>query len=139
MILDEVSFPRLCDRKDWQLCQSFSIETLIILKSVFVHFYRPISCASLVANIVLNCVDACIKADSIMLHNNLLLDKSVDLLFQEVALIDIIGLQLLVVFLQVGDVFNDLLENVIGGFCGMMLKCGALASQKLDFLLVVIE
>ena len=58
-------------------------------------------CNSLVADIVLNGVDACIKADSIVLHNDFLLDKSVHLLLQEVALINIIGLQLLVVFLQV--------------------------------------
>ena len=116
-----------------------SNEKLIILKSVFVHFWCPISYASLVANIVLNGVDACIKADSIVLHNNLLLDKSVHLLLQEVALINIIGLQLLVVFLQVWDVLNDFLENVIGGLCGMMLKSGALTSQELNFLLVVIE
>ena len=80
-----------------------------------------------------------VEANSILLHNDLLLDESVDLLLEEVALIDVVLLQLHEVLLQVGDVLNDFLENIICGLSSVMLKCGALASQELHFLLVVVQ
>ena len=84
-------------------------------------------------------MDAGIKADCVLLNDNLLLDQRVDLLLQEVAFIDVVCLKLLVVFLQVGDVFNDLLEDVVSSLSCMMLKRGALASEQLNFLLVVVQ
>ena len=81
---------------------------------------------SLVANIVLDCMDARVELDSILLHGNLLLDQGIHLLFEEVALVDVISLLLLVVLLKVGDVLDDLLQDVIGGLRSVMLQCCAL-------------
>ena len=81
---------------------------------------------SLVANIVLNRVDARVELDGVLLHGNLLLDQGIHLLFEEVALVDIVSLLLLVVFLKVGNVLDDLLEDVIGGLRGVVLQCCAL-------------
>ena len=81
---------------------------------------------SLVANIVLNRVDARVELDGVLLHGNLLLDQGIHLLFEEVALVDIVSLLLLVVFLEVGNVLDDLLEDVIGGLRGVVLQCRAL-------------
>ena len=81
---------------------------------------------SLVANIVLDRVDARVELDGVLLHGNLLLDQGIHLLFEEVALVDIVSLLLLVVFLEVGNVLDDLLEDVIGGLRGVVLQCCAL-------------
>ena len=94
---------------------------------------------SLVAYFALNRVNASVKADSILLQNDLLLDEGVDLLLKEVALIYIDLLMLLEVFLKVGNILDDLLKDVVSGLSGMMLQCGALASQQLHFFLVVIQ
>ena len=51
-------------------------------------------------------MDAGIKMDGVLLDDDLLLDQGVDLRLEEVALVDVIGLQLKVIFLQVGDVFD---------------------------------
>ena len=48
-------------------------------------------------------------------------------------------MELLVVFLQVCDVFDDLLEDVVGRLGGMVLESGTLAAEQLDLFLVVIE
>ena len=84
-------------------------------------------------------MDAGIKMDGVLLDDDLLLDQGVDLRLEEVALVDVIGLQLKVIFLQVGDVFDDFFENIIGRLSGVMLQGGALASEELHFLLVVIQ
>ena len=84
-------------------------------------------------------MDAGIKLNGILLNGDLLLNQSIDLLFEEVALIDIISLQLLVVLLKVGDVLNDLLQDIISSLGGVVLKCSALRTQELHFLLVVIQ
>ena len=81
---------------------------------------------SLVANIVLNRVDARVELDGVLLHGDLLLDQGIHLLFEEVALVDIVSLLLLVVFLEVGNVLDDLLEDIIGGLRGVVLQCRAL-------------
>ena len=81
---------------------------------------------SLVANIVLDRVDARVELDGVLLHGNLLLDQGIHLLFEEVALVDIVSLLLLVVFLEVGNVLDDLLEDVIGGLRGVVLQRRAL-------------
>ena len=94
---------------------------------------------SLVAYFALNRVNASVKADSILLQNDLLLDEGVDLLLKEVALIYIDLLMLLEVFLKVGNILDDLLKDIVSGLSGMMLQCGALASQQLHFFLVVIQ
>ena len=49
------------------------------------------------------------------------MDELVSLLLEEVNLIDIFNLQVEVVFLEVGDVFNDFLQNIIGGFSSVVL------------------
>ena len=74
-----------------------------------------------------------------MLDNDLFLNKSVDLLLEEVAFVDVILLHLLKVFLEVGDVFDDLLQDVVGGLRRVVLQSGALRPQELHFLLVVIK
>ena len=84
-------------------------------------------------------MDAGIKMDGVLLDDDLLLDQGVDLRLEEVALVDVIGLQLKVIFLQVGDVFDDFFENIIGRLSGVMFQGGALASEELHFLLVVIQ
>ena len=84
-------------------------------------------------------MDAGVEGDGILLQDDLLLDKSVDLLLEEVALVDIVRLKLLVVFLEVGDIFDDLLEDIVGSLGRMMFKSSAFASEELHFLLVVIQ
>ena len=81
---------------------------------------------SLVADFILNLVNACVQADSVLLHHNLLLNQCIDLLLQEVTLVDVIRLQLLVVFLQVSDVLNDLLQDIVCSLCCMMFQSCAL-------------
>ena len=44
-----------------------------------------------------------------------------------------------VILLQVGDVFDHFLQDIVGGFSGVVLKRGAFTAEELDFLLVVIE
>ena len=94
---------------------------------------------SLVANIVLDCMNARVELDSVLLHGNLLLDQGIHLLFEEVALVDVISLLLLVVLFEVGDVLDDLLQDVIGSLRSVMLQCCALRAKELHFLLVVIQ
>ena len=84
-------------------------------------------------------MDAGIKMDGVLLDDDLLLDQGVDLRLEEVALVNVIGLQLKVIFLQVGDVFDDFFENIIGRLSGVMFQGGTLASEELHFLLVVIQ
>ena len=84
-------------------------------------------------------MDASVKDDGVLLDDNLLLNECVDLLFKEVDLVDVVDLQLLEIFFQVGDILNNFLQNVISSLRGMMLESRALASQELHFLLVVIE
>ena len=76
---------------------------------------------SLVTNVVLDGVNASIKADSVLLDDDFLLDKSIDLLFEEVALVHVVLLELLVVFFKVRDIFDDLLQDIIGSLGSMML------------------
>ena len=71
-------------------------------------------------------MDARVQCDSILLHDNLLLHQRINLLLEEINLIDIIDLELLEVFLQIGDVFNNLLQNVVGSLGGMVLQSCAL-------------
>ena len=49
---------------------------------------------SFVANIVLDHVDTSVQGDGILLDNDLLLDEGVDLLLEEVALVDVVLLEL---------------------------------------------
>ena len=94
--------------------------------------------ASLIANLVLNGVNAGIEADSILLQSDFLLDESVDLLLQEIALIDVDLLMLLEIFLKVGNIFNNLLQNVICRLGSMMLQSSTFASKQLHLFFVVI-
>ena len=94
---------------------------------------------SLVADIALDGLDAGIEADSILLERHFLLDESVDLLLKEVAFIDVVDLKLLVVFVKVGDVFNNLLQDIICSLGSMVLQGGALAPKELHFFLVVVQ
>ena len=94
---------------------------------------------SLVADIALDGLDTSVEADSILLERHLLLDESVHLLLKEVAFVDVVDLKLLVVFVKVGDVFNDLLQDIISGFGSMMFQGCALAPKELHFFLVVIQ
>ena len=84
-------------------------------------------------------MNAGVQGDGVLLQDNLLLNKSVNLLFKEVALVDIVRLELLVVLLKVGDVFDDLLQDIVSRLSRVVLKSCALASEELHFFLVVIE
>ena len=84
-------------------------------------------------------MDSCVQADRILLNQKFLLDERIHLLFEEVALVDIVGLKLDEVIVQIGDVLYDLLKDVVCGLCGVVLEGGALAPQQLHLLLVVIE
>ena len=94
---------------------------------------------SLVADVVLDAVDARVEADGVLLHDDFLLDERVHLLLEEVALVDVGDLQLLEVLLEVGDVLDDLLEDVVRGLGGVVLQRGALRAQQLHLLLVVVK
>ena len=110
-----------------------------LAKLLHLSFFFGFSYHSLVADVVLDGMDASVQADSVLLDSDLLLNDGVDLLLEEVALIDIVLLELLVVFLEVGDVLDDLLEDVVGGLGRVVLKSCALASEQLDLFLVVVE
>ena len=71
-------------------------------------------------------MDTGVESDGVLLHNNLLLDQRVYLLFQEVTLVDVVGLELLEIFLQVGDVLYDLFQDVIRRLRRMVLQSCAL-------------
>ena len=71
-------------------------------------------------------MDARVERNSILLHNNLLLHKRVDLLLEEVDFIDVVDLELLEVLLQVCDVLDNLLQNIVGRLSGMVLQSRAL-------------
>ena len=94
---------------------------------------------SLIADITLDGLDASVKGDSILLKRDLFLDESVNLLLEEFAFVNIVDLKLLVVFVKVLDVLNDLPQDIVSGFGSMMFQGGALAPKKLHFFLVVIQ
>ena len=96
-------------------------------------------CESFVTNVILDGVDAGVEGDGILLNNDLLLDESVDLLLEEVDFINVVLLKFKEVFLQVGDVFNDFLEDIVSSLSGVMLKSSAFASKELHFLLVIVQ
>ena len=68
---------------------------------------------SLEADIVFNSVYASINTDCVLLKNYLLLDQSVHLLFEKVALVAIVDLDLVEILLQVCDVLNNLLQDIV--------------------------
>ena len=84
-------------------------------------------------------MNALVVCNSVLLQDNLLLHQCVNLLLEEVALVDVVGLQFLEVFLEIGDVFDDLLQNVIGSLCGMVLESCTLRTKELHFFLIVIK
>ena len=84
-------------------------------------------------------MDALVQAHRVLLQDNLLLHQRVDLLLEEVALVDVVALKLLEVFLEVGDVLDNLLQDVISCLGGVMLESCALRAQKLDFFFVIVE
>ena len=66
-------------------------------------------------------MNASVQSDGILLNDNLLLNQGIDLLFEEVALIDIINLQLLVIFLKIWDIFDYLFKDIVCRLRCMML------------------
>ena len=60
-------------------------------------------------------------------------------MLEELALIGIVELELCEILIKVMDVFDDLLQDIVRSLCSMMLQGGALAPQKLHFLLVVVQ
>ena len=84
-------------------------------------------------------MDASIEADGVLLDDDLLLDEGVNLLLEEVALVDVVLLELLVVLLEVGDVLDDLLQDVVSGLRCVVLQRRALRPQELHFLLIVVQ
>ena len=82
---------------------------------------KLISFVSLKTNITFNGRDAGVQGDGVLLKSDSLLDELVSLLLEEVNLIDVLSLEVEVVFFKVGDVFDDLLQDVIGGLGSVML------------------
>ena len=66
-------------------------------------------------------MNASVQSDGILLNDNLLLNQGIDLLFEEVALVDIINLQLLVIFLKIWDIFDYLFKDIVCRLRCMML------------------
>ena len=96
-------------------------------------------CGSLETDIVFDGVNAGVDADRVLLKNDLLLDQSVHLLFEEVALVAIVDLDLVEILLQVSNVFDDFLQDVIGGLSGVMLESSTLWSEQLHLLFIVLQ
>ena len=55
------------------------------------------------------------------------------------ALVHVVLLKLLKVALEVGNVLNNLLQDVIGSLGGVVLERGTFRTQELHVLLVIIE
>ena len=55
------------------------------------------------------------------------------------ALVHVVLLKLLKVTLEVGNVLNNLLQDVIGSLGGVVLERGTFRTQELHVLLVIIE
>ena len=72
-------------------------------------------------------MNACVKAYSVLLDYHLLLDDSVNLLLEELALVSIVDLELIEILVKVGDVLDNFFQDVICSLCSMMLQGGALA------------
>ena len=73
-----------------------------------------------------------------MLEDHLLLDERIRLLLEEVHLVHVAGLHLIEVLLEVANVLDDLLKDVIGRLCCVVLKRGTFRTQQLNLFLVVV-
>ena len=73
------------------------------------------------------------------MERNSFLNQLVSLLLEEVAVVDVAGLELEVILLQVGDILDHFFQDVVRGLGSVMLKGGAFAPEQLHLLLIVIE
>ena len=82
---------------------------------------------SLIADLTFNGVNACVKAYSVLLDYHLLLDDSVNLLLEELALVSIVDLELIEILVKIGDVLDNFFQDIVSSLCSMVLQGGALA------------
>ena len=73
-----------------------------------------------------------------MLQPDLLDLQVTRLLPQEIHLVAVVLLVLSEIFLQVVNVFQDLLQNVVEALCALVLKCSALRSKELGVFFVIV-
>ena len=73
------------------------------------------------------------------MESDTLLDQLVGLLLEEVDLVDVDLLELEVVLFEVGNVFDDLLEDVVGRFSCVVLQRCALGSEQLHLFFVIVK
>ena len=71
-------------------------------------------------------MDERVERDGVLLDDDLLLHERVHLLLEEVALVHVVDLQLLEVFLEIGDVLDDLLQDVVRRLRRVVLQRRAL-------------
>ena len=94
---------------------------------------------SFVTNVSLDAANTRIKSDGVLLEGNAFLNQLVSLLLEEVDLVDIDLLELEVILLKVGNILDDLLENVVSGFSRVVFERCTLRAQQLDLFLVIVE
>ena len=79
---------------------------------------------SFVTNVSLDAANTRVESDGVLLEGDAFLHQLVGLLLEEVDLVDIDLLELEVILLEVGNVLDDLLENVVSGFsCVVLERC----------------
>jgi hypothetical protein len=94
---------------------------------------------SFVTNVSLDCRNASVERDGVLLECDPLLHQLVSLLLEEVTLVDVDLLELHVVLLQVRDVLDDLFEDIVRRLSGVVLERCTFRAQQLHFFLVVVE
>ena len=103
------------------------------------QFSSSFSYFSFKTDLSLNMWDSVVKQNALLLKVDLFLQKLILLLLKEVHLIDIRLLKFSEVTLHIGDVFKDLLEDIIYCLSLLMFQSGTFTSQDLWFLLIFIE
>ena len=95
--------------------------------------------SSFVADVLLAHSDARVEGHRVLLEGDLLLIQNGIFGLQVVDLVDVQLLQLKVVLLEVGDVFDHFFQDVVGGLGGVVLQGSALRPEQLHLLLVFVE
>ena len=94
---------------------------------------------SLIADLALHVGHAVVNHNGVLLQAHLLLLQLTGLLLQELHLVQVLLLDLPEVLLQIVDVFENFLQDVVEALCALMLERGALGTQQLRVLLVLVE
>ena len=90
-------------------------------------------------DIVLKCIDSCAQEYITLLDLHLLINELANLLFEESHFINVHGLKFTEVFLEVCNILHDLFQGVIVLLSGLMFEGSQITSEKLRFLLILIE